>query len=177
MNRTFQMGDRIWHPKLGKGTVGSYMASDIVGVMFDRSGHRVVNEVNLSLIKDEAVWSKVSPGDTVEFEVQGDTLKIKAQGDGTQATVLGWKTTELDGVWDLLSIKKRNPPVPEHFGARVMYRDRPWVLLHAAMVPGMPATKHRMVWVEVNEHEYNWVGREDIDREQFEVIFSGWKAP
>lgn len=176
MKRTFKRGERVRHPKLGKGSIGSYMATDTVSVMFDRSGHRVVNVENLTALADEMRWDDVMPGDTVEFEVQGDTLKIKAQGSGTQATVLGWQTTELDGVWDLLSIKKPNPPVPTHFGARVMYRDVQWVLLYSAMIPALSDTKHHMVWVEINEHTFGWVGHEDIDREKFEVIFSGWKT-
>lgn len=175
MRRTFKKGERVRHPKFGDGYAGTYMDRHTLGVMFDDGGHRVVSDVNLTAIDESHRWSEVMPGDTVEFEVQGDTLKIKAQGSGTQATVLGWRTTELDAVWDLLSIKKRNPPVPTHFGARVMYRDKQWVLLHAAMLPHFQGTKRRMVWIEINEHTFNWVGHQDIDREKFDVIFSGWK--
>lgn len=122
-------------------------------------------------------WSEVMPRDAVEFEVQGDTIEVKAQGDDTQVTVLGFKTTEVDGVWDLLSIKKRNPPVPVHLGAKVEYRDKIWMLLYASMV----ITDHQgfsdqnMIWVEINENQFNWVGHKDIDREKFEVTFTGWQ--
>lgn len=174
MNRTFKRGERVRHPKLGKGSFGSYMSTDTVSVMFDRTGHRVVNVQNLTALTDEMRWAEVQPGDTAEFEAHGDILSIKAKGTSTQATVLGWKVTELDGVWDLLSIKKRNPPVPVHLGAKVKYRNKIWLLVYAAMVPNLTSTKHNMVWVEISEHYFNWVGHMDIDREKFEVIFTGW---
>lgn len=174
MNIHYKIGAKVQHARHGRGTVGGLLGEDRLRVAFP-SGSRVVfkHEVKPVLV---VRWADVEPGDTVEFEVQGDTLKIKAQGSGTQATVLGWRTTELDGVWDLLSIKKQNPPVPTHFGARVMYRDVQWVLLYSAMIPALSDTKHNMVWVEINEHTFGWVGHEDIDREKFEVIFSGWKT-
>jgi hypothetical protein len=127
------------------------------------------------VVEDRDQWSDVRPGDTAEFEVQGDTLSIKAQGEERQPTVLGFKTTELDGVWDLLSIKKRNPPVPTRFGSRVIYRAKPWVLVYASMVPNLKTTKHHMVWIEIDENHFNWVGHKDIDRETFEVVFEGWQ--
>lgn len=173
MNRKFVKGERVRHARFGKGKVVSYLERDVALVLFDSLGHRSVSHRNLLPIGPS--WSEVRPGDTAEFTVQGDTLKIKARGEEGQPTVLGWKVTELDGVWDLLSIKKRNPPVPTHFGARVMYRDKQWSLVYSAMIPNLGSTKHNMVWVEINENHFNWVGHEDIDREHFEVIFDGWQ--
>lgn len=174
MNIHYKVGAKVQNSRYGTGTVRSFIGEDRMRVSFP-SGIRVMFKSEVRPILNPR-WADVEPGDTVEFEVQGDTLKVKAQGSGTQATVLGWRTTELDGVWDLLSIKKPNPPVPTHFGARVMYRDAQWVLLYSAMIPALSDTKHHMVWVEINEHTFGWVGHEDIDREKFEVIFSGWKT-
>lgn len=174
MKRAFREGQRVQHYIFGRGIVGSSVSPEEVAVMFDDTGHRVVTVSNL--VADDPSWSEVRPDDTVEFDVQGDKIKVKAQGTEGQPTVLGWKVTEVDGVWNLLSIKKRNPPVPTRFGARVMYRDKQWTLIYSVMVPGMGSTKHRMVWVEINENQFNWVGHDDIDRETFEVIFDGWVA-
>lgn len=176
MNREWRKGERVSHPKFGKGNIASYMSPTEVSVIFDGAGVRVVLARNLAAVTP--TWRDVQPGDTVEFEVQGDTLSIKAKGEEGQPTVLGFKTTELDGVWDLLSIKKRNPPVPTHFGARVMYRDKQWALVYSAMVlgTGPKGITANMIWVEINEHTFNWVGHDDIDRETFEVLFEGWKT-
>lgn len=174
MNRTFKVGDRACHLGHGWGKVVGLMGDDRARVKF-RDSTRVMFLTEL-LMDHPPRWSDVRPRDTVEFEVQGDTLKVKAQGDETQATVLGWRTTEVDGIWDLISIKKRNPPIPTHFGARVMYHDKQWSLIYASMLPNLRGTKHHMVWVEISEHTFNWVGHQDIDRETFEVIFEGWKT-
>lgn len=172
----------MFHSRYGEGTFQGYlMGHDNRGhVEFDDKGYGRMLVWTSHLVrsrKNKPRWAQVRPGDTAEFDVQGDVLKIKARGEERQATVLGFKTTELDGVWDLLSIKQRNPPVPTRFGARVTYRDKQWLLIYSAMV----ITDHKvvgdMIWVEVNQDEFNWVGHQDIDRETFEVIFTGWVAP
>lgn len=174
MNRVFKARERVKHRNLGCGAflrMSSRPGEAVVD--FDQAGVQVVS---VDFLRPWGFsWSEVKPGDTAEFKVQGDTLSIKAQGEEAQPTVLGWKTTELDGVWELLSIKKRNPPVPVHLGAKVEYRDRQWVLLYAVMVPGLSDTKHTMIWIEISPEQFNWVGHMDIDRERFEVIFAGWK--
>ena len=173
MNIHYKIGAKVQHDRYGMGIVRSFIGEDRMRVSFP-SGIRVMfkSEVKPFLV---IRWADVLPGDTVEFEVQGDVVEAKARGEEEQPTVLGFKTTELDGVWDLLSIKKRNPPVPNRFGAKVVYRDKQWVLLYAAMLPPLRDTKHNMIWVEINEHHFNWVGHDDIDREKFEVIFTGWQ--
>lgn len=176
----FKRFQRVHHFQYGEGVLIEYAPgrNDRAKVKFDLLGELTVWVRNLSAIEDTTPkWSDVMPGDTVEFEVNGDTIKVKAQGSGTQATVLGWRTTELDGVWDLLSIKKRNPPVPTRFGAKVMYRDKIWILMHSSMVlgTGPKGITAEMIWVEINKTRFNWVGHMDIDREQFEVIFTGWQ--
>lgn len=173
MNVHYRIGAKIQHAKHGRGIVGALFGEDGLRVAFP-SGQRVVFKAEVRPILDP-LWADVMPGDTVEFEVQGDALKVKAQGSGTQATVLGWRITEVDGIWDLLSIKKRNPPVPVHLGAKVEYRDKIWMLIYGAMVISDHETVGNMIWVEINENEFNWVGHMDIDREKFDVIFTGWQ--
>lgn len=173
----FEVGENACSLLHGWGKVERLLGEDRARVVFrDRPRVMFLNE----LLREEPTtprWNQVMPGDTVQFEAHGDTLKIKARGHGTQATVLGWKVTELDGVWDLLSIKKRNPPVPVHVGARVIYRDKHWVLMYSAMVLGYgrQGITAKMIWVQIHENEFNWVGHKDIDREHFEVIFTGWQ--
>lgn len=180
MNTQFKKGDRVAHPEYGLGNFICYRdeSTPPTALVGFEEGIRVqaVWVRDLSLTIREPNWAEVRPGDTPEFEVQGDTLSIKAQGEEGQATVLGWKTTELDGVWNLLSIKKRNPPVPVHLGATVEFCDRRWMLVYSAMVISDHAVVGNMVWLEINENTFNWVGHMDIDRENFEVIFEGWKA-
>lgn len=173
MKVSYAIGVRVQHARYGRGVVSGLLGEDRLRVGFP-SGSRVVFKAEVSPLLSPR-WVDVMPGDTVEFEVQGDTLKIKAQGSGTQATVLGWRTTELDGVWDLLSIKKRNPPVPTRVGAKVVYRDKQWMLIYSAMVKTTAQIVGNMIWVEINENVFNWVGHMDIDRETFEVLFEGWQ--
>lgn len=176
MNIHYKIGAKVRHATHGRGTVGGLLGEDRLRVAFP-SGPRVVfkSEVSPDL---GPRWADVMPGDTAEFEAHGDRLKIKARGNYGQATVLGWKTTELDGVWDLLSIKKQNPAVPTRFGAKVVYRDKTWVLMYSAMVlgTGPQGISSKMIWVEINEHAFNWVGHMDIDREEFRVSFTGWNV-
>lgn len=170
------VGDKACSLLYGWGKVDGLLGEDRASVVFG-SGRRVMflNE----LLPETSLgdrWSDVRPGDTVRFKVQGDTVEAKARGEEEQPTVLGFKITELDGVWELLSIKKRNPPVPVNFGAKVEYRDKQWVLLYAAMLPPLRGGKHGMVWVEINKTTFNWVGHMDIDRQEFRVTFTGWNV-
>lgn len=178
MKRVFKRGQEV--RRIGESTSAvlrgrTYRVSHVEGVRITLIGVPGEYEASLFEAVSDPDWLDVRPGDTAEFKVQGDTLSIKAQGEESQPTVLGWKTTELDGVWELLSIKKRNPPVPTRFGAKVEYRGKQWMLLYAAMLPPLRGGKHGMVWVEINETTFNWVGHMDIDREKFEVIFTGWQ--
>lgn len=124
----------------------------------------------------ELRWRDVDFGDTVEFKNGSQTVTVETGGTAGYVTVLGLPIAHIQGVWALISIKKPNPPIPTHFGARVMYRDRQWSLTYTAMVTtALKDTKHNMIWVEINENQFNWVGHEDIDREKFEVIHDGWR--
>lgn len=175
MKYTYRVGQRVRHRQLGLGIVKRYRDRVSVEVDFQAAGVHVVDEINLT----PAVfrWSEVEAGDTVEFECQGETIKVEAKGDGPgQVTVLGFRITDIDNIWDLRYLKKRNPPVPTRLGSRVMYRDKQWLLVYGAMVISDHETVGNMIWVEINENQFNWVGHEDIDREKFEVIFSGWKG-
>lgn len=178
MKRVFKSGQEV--RRIGESTSavlrgGRYRVCHVEGVRITLIGVPGEYEASLFEAVGGPIWEDVEPGDTAEFDAHGDRLSIKARGHGAQATVLGWKVTELDGVWDLLSIKKRNPPVPVNFGAKVEYRDKQWVLLYAAMLPPLRGGKHGMVWVEINKTTFNWVGHMDIDRERFKVIFTGWQ--
>lgn len=123
----------------------------------------------------DLLWKNVRLGDEVEFEVGGEQFTAKAGGSTGYVVVLGMPIAHVQGIWVLRSIKKPNPPIPTYFGARVMYRDKQWSLMYSAMV----ITDHKvvgdMIWVEINDTKFNWVGHEDIDREEFEIIFDGWK--
>lgn len=123
----------------------------------------------------ELRWKDVDFGDTVEFKNGSQTVTVETGGSTGYVTVLGLPIAHIQGVWALLSIKKPNPPIPTYFGARVLYRDKQWSLMYVSMLPALRGTKHDMVWVEINEHTFNWVGHQDIDLEKFEVIFDGWK--
>lgn len=184
MRRQFQQGDTVVRAGIDWG--GLRQGEKYVVTFVEPSGRLVLDghegrtwdPLNFVPWTDPKgpFWSDVSERDTVTFDADGTTVMAKVKGSRGNLSVLGWSIGSIDSIWKLLSIKKANPPIPTDFGARVMYQDKQWALLYASMFPALTSTKHRRVWVEINEDRFNWVGHEDIDREEFEVLFEGWKT-
>lgn len=173
----FAVGDQVWHVANGPerhATVIALPKGSRTRVRWNDTERTFeATTANLRAVKGLR-WRDVEAGDTVEFEVQGDTLTIKAQGFGTQVTVLGWKTTEVDSIWDLLSIKKRNPDMPFKIGARIHYREVDWVLLYPAMCRARDhLATNEPIWVAMDDADFKWVDRMGPDKETFEVLNHG----
>jgi hypothetical protein len=175
MNEQYAVGDQVWHLANGEDRTATVIAlaqGNTTRVRWNDS-HHVFDAVTKNLRPVEMLrWRDVEPGDTVEFEVQGDTLSIKAQGFGTQVTVLGWRTTEVESIWDLRSIKKRNPDMPNKIGARIRYRDSEWLLVTGAMT-GPRLDDYSKIWVKIDDSTFDWCDQPDPDREVFEVLSHG----
>jgi hypothetical protein len=171
----FAVGDQVWHLANGQdrhATVIALPEGSMTRVRWNNN-HHVFDAATQNLRAVQTLrWRDVQAGDTVEFEVQGDTLTIEAQGFGTQVTVLGWKTTEVDSIWDLRGIRKRNPDMPSKIGARIHYRGAEWLLLYPHM-SNPRLSDYSKIWVKVDEAGFGWCDHMDPDKEVFEVLSNG----
>jgi hypothetical protein len=175
MTMGFAVGDQVWHLANGPQRHATVIALPEGSQMRlrwnDNERPFVATTANVRSV-ETVRWRDVEAGDTVEFEVQGDTIKVKAQGFGTNVTVLGWRTTEVESIWDLLSLKKRNPEMPGKVGARIHYRGATWVLLHGSM-SNRRLSDYPKIWVKIDDTKFDWCELMDPDKEFFEVIDRG----